>query len=94
MFHAVSNGKFEKIDRQKFSKNLNRLDVINISGNLFTTTSDAPVRLVSPDKIDSKIKILCISQFWEGLTENEKVPFVVRNTAITGVEINETLYEI
>ena len=39
-------------------------------------------------------QMLCISQFWEGLTENEKVPFVVRNTAITGVEINETLYEI
>ena len=58
MFHAVSNGKFEKIDRQKFLKNLNRLDVINISGNLFTTTSDVPVRLVSPDKIDSKIDLV------------------------------------
>lgn len=50
MFHAVSNGKFEKIDRQKFSKNLNRLDVINISG----TFSNSPQLIRCFDSIRIK----------------------------------------
>ena len=51
MFHAVLNGKFEKIDQQKFLKNLNRLDVINISGTSFVRPLKF-LRQVSPDRVN------------------------------------------